>query len=219
MAQIWEGITTSSTLKAPELAIRHNLANAAKMYQWDEVFKILDSHPSLVNSWRPDGQSLFTALHQAAHAGASEYVIKELIKRGAWRSLKNAHQERPVDIAKNKRHRQLIRLLTPKRHIKIKSETIAQLEQHYHSLIKQRVAKLIAKESLRLPPLSILLELVKPEMWFPVPGMYGGFEYQLRMDDTESYLIVLSWMRIVEGSGQRHKISPQGIELIETGFV
>jgi len=219
MAQIWEGITTSSTLKAPELAIRHNLANAAKMYQWDAVFKILDSHPSLVNSWRPDGLSFYTPLHQAAYSGAALLTINGLIQRGAWRSLLNSQGERPVDIAKRKGYDELIPLLETEYHMHMDTQPLLQIEAHFHALIKQRVEKLVNKENLRLPQLSILLELKKPKMWFPVPGMYGGFEYQLVFRHKKPLLLTSSWIRVIQGSGQKHVIDSQGSRLTETGFV
>ena len=52
-------------------------------------------------------------------------------------------------------------------------------------------------------------------VWFPVPGMYGGFRILLDGDA----LTVESWNRVVGGSGQRHRITADGTELTEAGFV
>lgn len=49
--------------------------------------------------------------------------------------------------------------------------------------------------------------------------MYGGFSYRLAVQDQQVALITESWCRVVGGSGQRHKITDQGIELLEEGFV
>ena len=52
-------------------------------------------------------------------------------------------------------------------------------------------------------------------MWFPVPGMYGGFDITLRQD----FLDVKSWCRVVGGSGQVHLVTPAGAILVDEGFV
>jgi hypothetical protein len=72
---------------------------------------------------------------------------------------------------------------------------------------------------LRLPELEPLLELDRPAMWFPVPGMYGGFSYELSAISGGPVLISESWCRVVGGSGQRHLVSPHGSLLLEEGFV
>jgi hypothetical protein len=54
---------------------------------------------------------------------------------------------------------------------------------------------------------------------FAVPGMYGGFRYELEADGEQSRLIVESWCRVVQGSGQRHVVSAAGSTLVEEGFV
>ena len=47
-------------------------------------------------------------------------------------------------------------------------------------------------------------------MWFPVPGMYGGFSYWLEGKGTNVKLISDSWCRIVKGSEQRYEITSKG---------
>jgi len=72
---------------------------------------------------------------------------------------------------------------------------------------------------LRLPELEVLLELDRPQMWFPVPGMYGGFSYWLESTGADAKLVSESWSRVVGGSGQRHEITSAGSRLVEEGFV
>ena len=55
--------------------------------------------------------------------------------------------------------------------------------------------------------------------WFPVPGMYGGFHYWFEKNDEQLELIVESWCRVVDGSGQRHRITSHQVVLVEEGFV
>ena len=45
--------------------------------------------------------------------------------------------------------------------------------------------------------------------------MYGGFSMSIQEDQ----LVVASWSRVVDGSGQRHVITESGCELVEEGFV
>jgi hypothetical protein len=49
--------------------------------------------------------------------------------------------------------------------------------------------------------------------------MYGGFKYGLSIKDLKPTLVVESWSRVVEGSGQRHEISPERVRLVDEGFV
>ena len=73
---------------------------------------------------------------------------------------------------------------------------------------------LIAKEQLRLPELEPLTESEHPEVWFPVPGMYGGFGYVLEGEA----LTVSSFCRVAGGSGMTHRVTADGIELLERGW-
>ena len=48
---------------------------------------------------RPGGHSRYTVLHQAAHGGAPVAVVEQLLALGAWRTIRTACGERPVDVA------------------------------------------------------------------------------------------------------------------------
>jgi hypothetical protein len=90
---------------------------------------------------------------------------------------------------------------------------------HFHEVIRGRVDDLARKEHLRLPELEPLLELRSPCVYFPVPGMYGGFLYSLQPAGANSTLAVDSWCRVCGGSGQRHLITATGSTLVEDGYV
>ncbi|WBB80304.1 ankyrin repeat domain-containing protein [Micromonospora sp. WMMD882] len=162
--QIWDGVTRRATLSPWAADARARLADSARRYDWAEVFAAVDRDPELVNSTRPDGRSWYAPLHQAAHGGASTETAGRLIARGAWRRLRDAAGERPVDIATRRGHHHL---------------------------------------------LDVLLDLDRMRMWFPVPGMYGGFSYHLETRDGPVRLVVDSWCRIVGGSEQRHEITSE----------
>ncbi len=96
---------------------------------------------------------------------------------------------------------------------------LRQIQENFHSTIRERATELVEKENLRLPELEVLLELAEPKMWFPVPGMYGGFIFWLDVVGGKTTLIAESWSRVVEGSGQRYKITADGSVLVAQGFV
>ena len=93
------------------------------------------------------------------------------------------------------------------------------IQQRFHALIRERAGELIDEKSVALPELSELLPADKPKEWLPIPGMYGGFSYWLEGEGTDTKLITESWSRVVDGSGQRHEITPERTRLIDSGFV
>ncbi len=114
----------SGKLRRNRAEIRHQLADAAKTYNWQKVLELLNAHPDLINSTRPGGESLYTPLHQAAHGNAPPEVIQQMLDLGASLTIKNIEDERPVDIAKRKGYQQLIDFLNPDQE---KSEQISML--------------------------------------------------------------------------------------------
>jgi hypothetical protein len=215
----WDGITQSESIRAEEAAIRIELADKAKEYDWQKVLEILDLHPSLINTTCPDARSLYTPLHQAAYGNAPVKVVQRMLDMGAWRTLKNANGERPIDIAQHRKHQKLFQLLQPIYKIQVPSETLQAIQSYFHEIILDRAGDLIEKTRVRLPELESLLELDEPKMWFPIPGMYGGFNYWLEAEEGQIKLISESWSRVVEGSGQRHEINNNGWTLVEESFV
>ena len=60
------------------------------------------------------------------------------------------------------------------------------------------------------------------ELYFGVPGMYGGFTMRVIMteDGTDvKGLSTSSWSRVCGGSGQEHMCTPEGFTLVNEGFV
>lgn len=58
---------------------------------------------------------------------------------------------------------------------------------------------------MRYPELSVLTEFNAETLWFPIPGMYGGFKIVLENERNEIVLIAESWCRVIGGSGMRHR--------------
>jgi hypothetical protein len=219
MVIVWDGKVQTEILDPRDLQVRHGLADAAKNYDWPHVFKILHKHPELVNTTRPGGSSLYAPLHQAAHGGAPPEVLRKLIEIGAWRTLQNARGERPVDVAEKKRHSKLLGVLAPALKRDVPLGVLLKVQSHFHAVIRGRAEKEIQQHGLRLPELESLLEIERGPIWFEVPGMAGGFAYDLVADGVEAKLESKSWCRMVDGSGERHEITSAGSKLVEEGFV
>lgn len=213
---IWDGVTRAETLGSAATARQH-LAERARGYDWSSVLAILSAHPEWINSIRPGSSSLYTVLHQAAHGGAPLEVVQQLLARGAWRTLRNAKGERAVDIARHRGHGHLTLVLEPVIKHHVPAGELKQIQQHFHSLIQGRAGDLVREHALRLPELEVLLEMQTPKLWFPVPGMYGGFRIWLERVNG-SYLLVTE-SQVSGGSGQRQIVSPHGSLLIAEGFV
>jgi hypothetical protein len=164
MTAEWDGITKSEVLQDNEVAVRHQLADAAKQHNWKKTLEILNKRPDLSNVTRPDGRSLYTPLHQAAHGNAPVEVVQKMVKMGAWRTLQNANGERPVDIARKKKHQHLVELLEPVYKTHVSHKTLQKIQQHFHEIILGRTGDLVTKSGLRLPELEPLLEIEQPRM-------------------------------------------------------
>lgn len=216
---VWPGITRAESLNESAAKPRSALADAAKSYSWPRVFELLAQYPELVNYSRPGSASLYAPLHQVAHAGAPVAVAQRLIGLGAWRTLQNFRGERPVDLAKRMEHTHLLTILEPVYARRVPAPELLAIQAHFHAVIVGRVAREVNEHALRLPELAPLLELSTPRMWFPVPGMYGGFSYRLSEGSGPAKLISESWSRVVGGSGQRHEITAEGSLLVAEGFV
>ena len=202
--QTWDGVTRRATLSDWAATARDRLADAARAYDWGRTLELLDEHPEFVNSWRPDGATWFAPLHQVAHAGASNATVRQLVRRGAWRALRTAAGERPVDIARRRGHSHLIDTLEPPRRVDVPNDVLLAIQARFHAVVLGRSEQLVREHGLRLPELDILLELDRPELWFPVPGMYGGFSIRLEAAGMDSRLVSDSWCRVVGGSEERH---------------
>ena len=216
---LWDCITDRSDLHHEVVAIRDRLADAAREGRWADVFAIVDAQTDAqrrdvvtVNSTRVGGRG-WSPLHQAAHHGAGEDVVGEMLRRGAWRSLRSSDGEMPADVAARRGHDRLDERL----HVHLGDEgRLADLETYRAALITVRTRQL--GKVWRMPQLGPLVEAPAANAWCPIPGMYGGFSYRWLDDGERRTLDVSGWSRVVGGSGQRHHISGDGVVLVEEGF-
>src|SRR5262252_6456505 len=89
----------------------------------------------------------------------------------------DAIHETPFDVARRRGHNHLLSELQPV--FRREVPELDAIQHNFHALIRERADHLVHEHALRLPELEPLLELQKPKMWFPIPGMYGGFSYWL----------------------------------------
>lgn len=211
---IWDGITRVETLNDWAADARQATANHGKARQWPQLLALLAEHPEFVNSSRPGEISRYAPLHQAAYGDAPVAIIRQLLALGAWRTLQNAHGERPVDVARRRGHLHLVPVLQPEYRREVPIGILLRVQRHFHAVIRERADAQVEEHALRLPELEPLLEMEQPKVWFAVPGMYGGFSYWLQKAGVEPKLVSESWTRVVDGSGERHRITPKGNEAV-----
>ena len=224
-----------SLLDDDVVAAGHQLADAAKQGDWSTVFILLGNPtaPVRVNGWRPGGKALFTVLHQAAWHGASADVAAELIRLGALRTLTDSHGRTPYRVRVDRdldagttkaallQNKTLaLRSLLRPTPSSLTPERTSALDKHLGECIDGRLRGMFQggrhpRSVLRYPPVEILEELPGQRVWFPVPGMFGGFEIVLR----HGYLEVKSWNSMVAGSSQAHLITHEGVIRVDDGFV
>lgn len=215
MSTEWPGIVDTEALKASYVENVNLVADAAKAGNWTEVLRLLDSDDWLTpNQWRISGRSWFTPLHQAAWLGAPVDVVEQLTQRGAWRSLRNADGDLPVDIAEKRGHHHLLDPLGVRATGDYEQRKYAAWDRHLAELIAERTQMLDPVMFRQVPTEVIALEQLE-SLWFGYPGMYGGFGMSIHRDR----LFVESWSRVVGGSGQAHVITEGGCVLVEEGFI
>lgn len=192
---VWNGVLDPAQLIDSVVAAGHRLADAAKMGEWSTVFRMLDEDAQ-VNWWRPGGTAWFTVLHQAAWHGVSADVARELIARGALRTQTDSRGRTAYDVAME-RHATTGRpvdalcevLLPPS--APLPPHRVQVLDRHLAEVIDGRIKGVLydgrdPRAVLRYPPVGILHELPGQRLWFPVPGMYGGFRLALRGDELHA---------------------------------
>ena len=98
-------------------------------------------------------------------------------------------------------------------------EALPAIRTQFDLLIQEVLLEYPNAEAARAPEnLEHLIGAQQPA-YLPVAGMYGGFNYWLEWSGSEIQLIVESWSRVVEGSGQRHSIRVGAVSLLDQGFV
>ncbi|MDH6122078.1 hypothetical protein [Kitasatospora sp. GAS204B] len=216
----WEGATRRDAYRDDFLAKRDRFADAVDQGDWPTVLEALAKDGSLANARRLGGASDWTALHQTAWHPAPPEVVEELVRAGAWRTLRSADGERPLDIATRLGHDHLLPLLRPVPVHPVPEAVLQAMEPRLHTLILARAQQLAGHQDVLPPQVAVLTELAVPKLWLPVPGMHGSFNIELLpADDTAPVrLEVASASRVAGGSGQTHHITADGCTMVEDGW-
>lgn len=199
--------------------LRRELAAGVERADWTGYFSTPAGNPRQVNLAYRDRGSWSTLLHEAVRLNAPLEFVRELVRLGAFRTVKNSQGLRPVDLASEKGFVHLVETLEPGPGQPVNSNRLEHIQELFHGLIRSTMLIYNVRATLWLPQLSILTEPSADSIWFPVPGMYGGFHFWLDETDGSTALIAESWCRVAGGSGMRHRITPVQVLLEEEGFV
>jgi hypothetical protein len=215
----WDGALTIQGMNGEFVQERDQIARAVAADDWAAMMPLLSEYPDLVNMTLRRDRSWSTLLHWAAANDAPEEFVRELTRLGAFRSVRDPAGKRAIDIVASKERQTLVELFDPKLEQTVSPEHLSFMQELFHGLIRAAMLGYHVSVPLRLPQLSILTERQDIAIWFPVPGMAGGFHFWLEKEEHSHVLLAESWSRIVGGSGMRHRITPFEVILLEEGFV
>lgn len=207
----WEGALDRSDFDDQYVADRDSLADAARAGDWTMVLELLRGGRSLVpNHWRLGGESWFTPLHQAAWHGAPVAVVQELVRLGASRGQPAADGRAAYQIALDQGHVGVADAFLPPRSPLLSSRAVGMsLERNLARLVESRIRP-HSTARLRPLPIGVITEAPRGKIvWYPVPGMNGGFAVRLE----RSHLVVDSWFQVFGGAGQSHVVTEDGYQL------
>lgn len=213
----WWGVGNRDALQPEVVAQLDAVADAGRDANWHRLLGLLedarlDGTGWYLNGCRVGGLARYAPLHQVAWGGAPVEVAAALINLGGWRTLRCAAGQTPLEVAQSRGHWHLEEVLTVQPVRYVPEDTLAQLEYVLHALIAGQAFQLLRESSITPPQLGPLTETYDSVMWFPVPGMYGGFRIELISDEQTFELDVANWCRVVEGSNTRHRVRPNGFE-------
>ncbi|QZA09341.1 ankryin [Mycolicibacter heraklionensis] len=225
-APLWPGVMDRALLGNRQAQAALYLADMAKRGKWSTVIRELDrgDHVVDIKAWRPGGKSWLTVLHQAGWHGASPDVASWLIERGALRSQPDAAGRTAYDLAvEHRRSAELLEVLQPPP-APLDHDRIAALNIQLTAVIDDLIQHLFRggdlRQMLRYPPVEVLHELPRRQLWFPVPYLWGGFRIGLRDNDIE----MVGGYRELDPVGDVHVatvgylITPEGPSQVYEGY-
>ena len=134
----WLGVNNPAALDPQALAQAHDIADAAKAFNWPHLMALLSKDAQRINASRIGGPSGYAPLHQAAYSGAPIEVAQALISLGALRTLRTMDGQRAVDIARQEGHRHLVEILTPTPSLAFAPDKLTKVERGVHQVIRER---------------------------------------------------------------------------------
>lgn len=196
---VWPGILDADALNPKDVDDSNQVADAARAGNWPAVLERLHAvEPPSVNRWRIGGRSWFTPLHQAAWLGAPTAVAEQLLRLGAWRSLRSADGDRAIDLAERRGHHHLADALAIRDPGEREQQRFVAWDWHLAELISERTRHLDPVHVRPVPTEIIAMEELDT-LWFAYPGMYGGFS----MSAHRNRLVVESWSHVAGAPAKR----------------
>lgn len=92
---------------------------------------------------------------------------------------------------------------------------LLKLEVNFHSLIRDRLLDLLGGLDVALPSIDSAVASPYERQMFEVSAMKGGFSYWFEHNGIEAWLLVESWSKAVKGSGQLHRVTIDGVHLLD----
>jgi hypothetical protein len=214
----WNGITRSVSWKEDYAKHLKDVFEAAKTAQWSRVLELMGEQTSLLHVVEPDEPSFNTLLHHAVLTNADMGVISQFAQEASL-TRRNAHDQTALDLAREHHYEHLYQILEPEIKYDVSIDLARQLEQSFHTMIPKTVRGHIMDEyAFQLPQIPILLELDTPYGYFQIPGMYGGFRYWLKRENSDIVLLSHIASRVFGGSDVMHKMTNTGYELFAKGY-
>jgi hypothetical protein len=208
----WDGVIRGKP--GEPFAEKDRIQAALDGADWAGFLRLLRDNPKLVNAVLPKRNAWCHVLHQATRCHAPAGLIDELVGLGAFRTITDSAGRQPVDLAKKEGFGDLVASLRPAIEYPVEPERLARIQELFHGLIRSVMLVFKVSLQMRLPQLSVLTEGYDLAVWFPIPGMYGGFHFWLDTWDGNAVLISESWCRI-SGEVMCHRITPFEVVLVK----
>ncbi|WP_372366681.1 hypothetical protein [Candidatus Uabimicrobium sp. HlEnr_7] len=216
----WDGTTTRGYVSSVNV-MQDDFIDYIKSENWQPAAEILDDEWFEFVTMLVDESMDYSPLHYAAYKGAPIEFFQKMLEKGALRTLENKYGERAIDIAKKNGHNHLLEILEPMYQRDIPFEILERIQENFYKLIRSRIIEIISLDAIKtieqeviFPKLAHLLEKEEIRVWFPIPGMYGGFYYWFEGEGSNTKLIAKSWCRVWGGSEQCHEITPEGSKFL-----
>jgi ADP-ribosylglycohydrolase len=212
LTRYWDGVIRAKHGKP--ITEKGRIQAALESADWAGFLRLLHDNPKLVNAVLSRRRSWCHVLHQAARCHAPVDLLDELIGLGAFRTITDSSGRRPLDIVTKEASDDLFTSLQPCIEHPVDPERLARIQELFHGLIRSVMLVFKVSLQMRLPQLSVLTEIKDLAVWFPIPGMYGGFHFWLDNADDGAVLIAESSCR-VSGEVMCHRITPIEVVLVE----
>jgi len=215
----WYGALSAKGMNSELLEESKEIELALKHDDWGRVMYVLQTNPDLVNAVFPKNKEQFTLLHLAARRRAPIVYVEDLVRLGAFRTIKDASGLQALAVAERVWAEHLFSVLRPKVARAIDPERLSFIQEMFHGFLRTFMLAYKTPVPLRLPQLSIFTEVDQLRVWIPIPMMAGGCHFWVEEEGNEFVLHAETWCRICGGSGMHHRITPFEITLLEEGFV